>query len=100
MKGTQLRGRILQPVNAKGDAPHDCRGPRLIQIGQREVTRKLGSKVLFWLPTVFFRVFPPYRDSRQCSAPKPGKEKHNSYDYGSAILIIHRFQSFLSVFTP
>lgn len=44
--------------------------------------------------------FSPDRDSGYRSAPKPGKEKQKSDDYRSAILIIHRFESFLSVFTP
>ena len=68
--------------------------------GQREVTLKLGLEVLFWFPTVCFQVVPPYRDSRQRSAPEPGKEKQKSYDYRSAILIVHILQSFLSLFTP
>ena len=46
-----------------------------------------------------FDVFSPYRSSRYCGAPKPGKEKHKSDDYRSAILIVHGFRSFLSVFT-
>ena len=33
-------------------------------------------------------------------APKPGKEKQKSYNYRSGILMVHRFRSFLSVFTP
>jgi hypothetical protein len=40
-----------------------------------------------------------YRDGRYCSAPKPGKEKQKSYNYCSAVLMVHRFRSFLSVFT-
>jgi hypothetical protein len=44
--------------------------------------------------------FSPYRDTRYCCAPKPGKEKQKSYDYRSAILMVHRFRFFLSVFTP
>jgi len=67
---------------------------------QCEVARKLSSKVFFWLCTMCFQVVPPYRDSRQRSAPKPGKEKQKSYDYRSAILMIHRFQSFPFVFIP
>ena len=78
-------------VNAKGCASHNCRAAEVIQIGQREVTWKLASQVLLRLPAVGFQVFPPYRDSRQCSASKPGKEKEASYDYRSAILIIHKF---------
>jgi hypothetical protein len=67
--------------------------------GQREVTRKLSSEVLFRFPAVRFTVFSPDRDCRYGSAPKPGKEKQKSYNYCSAILIVHNFQSFLSVFT-
>ena len=68
--------------------------------GEHEITRKLSLEVLVWILTVCFQAFPPYRDSRQRGAPKPGKEKQKSYDYRSAILIVHRFRSFLSVFTP
>ena len=51
---------------------------------------KLTSEVLFCFPGLRFDVFSPYRDGRYRSAPKPGKEKQKSYDYRSAILIIHR----------
>jgi hypothetical protein len=68
--------------------------------GQHEVMRKLSLEVLFWLPTVCFQVIPPYRDSRHRSPPEPGKEKQKSNEYRSAILIVHMFQSFLSLFTP
>jgi hypothetical protein len=71
-----------------------------------QVMRKVGaslrgdlpSEVLFCFPALRFDVFSPYRDGRYCSAPKPGKEKQKSYDYRSAILMVHRFRSFLSVF--
>ena len=62
--------------------------------------RKLASEVVFCFPALRFDAFSPYRDSRYCSAPKPGKEKQKSYDYRSGILMVHRFRSFLSVFTP
>ena len=62
--------------------------------------RKLRSEVLFFFPALRFDVFSPYRHSRHCGAPQPGKEKHKSYNYRSAILMVHRFRSFLSVFTP
>jgi len=62
--------------------------------------RQLGSEVLFSFPALRFDMFSPYRDSRYCGASKPGKEKHKSYNYRSAILMVHRFRSFLSVFTP
>ena len=61
---------------------------------------KLVSDVLFCFPALRCHVFSPCRSSRCCGAPKPGKEKHKSYDYGCAILMVHGFQSFLSVFTP
>ena len=61
--------------------------------------RNSVSEVLFCFPALGFDVFSPYRDGRYCSASKPGKEKQKSYDYCSAILMVHRFRSFLSVFT-
>ena len=60
---------------------------------------QLASEVVFCFPALRFDVFSPYRDSRYCGAPKPGKEKQKSYNYRSAILMVHRFRSFLSVFT-
>ena len=67
--------------------------------GQREVTRKVSSEVLLRFPAVRFTVFSPDGDGRNCSAPKPGKEKQKRYDYCPAILMVHMFQSFLLVFT-
>ena len=65
---------------------------------------KLGGKVtleaFFCFPALRFGAFSPYGETRYCSPPKPGKEKQKSYDYCSAILIVHTFQSFLCVFTP
>ena len=59
----------------------------------------LASEVLFCFPALRFDVLSPYRDSRYCGTPKPGKEKQKSYNYCFAILMVHRFESFLSVFT-
>ena len=57
---------------------------------------KLTSEVLFCFPGLRFDVFSPYRDGRYCDAPKPRKEEQKSYNYCSAILIVHRFNpSFL-----
>jgi hypothetical protein len=67
--------------------------------GRREVRGSLALKVLFCFPDVRFDVFSPYRNGRHRSAPKPGKEKQKSYDYRSAVVMVHRFRSFLSVFT-
>ena len=84
----------------KGEALANCSASRLIQIRQARLRGKLVSDVLFCFPALRCHVFSPCRSSRYCGAPKPGKEKHKSYDYRSAILMVHRFQSFLSVFTP
>jgi hypothetical protein len=59
----------------------------------------LASEVLFCFPALRFDVFSPQRDGRYRGAPKPWKEKQKSYNYCSAILMVHNFQSFLSVFT-
>jgi hypothetical protein len=67
--------------------------------GDARLGRKLRSEVLFCFPDVRFDVFSPYRNGRHRSAPNPGEEKQKSYDYRSAILMVHRFRSFLSVFT-
>ena len=50
-------------------------------------------EALFYFPALRFNVFSPYRESRYCGAPKPGEEKQKSYDYRSAILMVHRFRS-------
>ena len=95
----------------KGEAPSNCSGAPPDsdpEVWRSSVTdpqepvgrRKLTSEVVFCFPALRFDVFSPYRDSRYCGAPKPGKEKQKSYDYRSAILMVHRFRSFLSVFTP
>ena len=88
--------------------PATARRPRLIQIqkyakfgyvsGTRTL-RKLNSEVVSRFPALRFNAVSPYRDSRYYGAPKPGKEKQKSYNYCSAILIVHRLRSFLSVFT-
>ena len=62
--------------------------------------RKLTSEVVFCFPALRFDVLSPYRDSRYCPASKPGKEKKKSYNYCSAVLMIHRFRSSLCLFTP
>ena len=67
---------------------------RVIQI--QKYGGDLTSDVLFCFPALRFDVFSPYRDGRYCSAPKPGEEKQKSYDYRSAIVIVHDFDpSFL-----
>ena len=88
--------------------PATARRPLLIQIqkyakfgyvsGTRTL-RKLNSEVVSRFPALRFDVVSPYRDSRYYGAPKPGKEKQKSDNYCSAILIVHRFRSFLSAFT-
>ena len=88
--------------------PATARGPRLIQIQKYTkfgyvsgtgTLRKLKSEVVSRFPALRFDVVSPYRDSRYYGAPKPGKEKQKGYNYCSAILIVHRFRSFLSAFT-
>ena len=61
--------------------------------------RKWNSEVVSCFPALRFYVVSPYPDSRYYGAPKPGKEKQKSDNYCSAILIVHRFRSFLSAFT-
>jgi hypothetical protein len=51
-------------------------------------------EALFCFPVVRFDVLSPDRDGRYCSAPKPGKEKQKSYNYGSAIVMVHSFDPF------
>ena len=69
-------------------------------LDRRQNVAQSVSQFKFCFPTFGFHMLSPYRDSRYCSAPKPGKEKQKSYDYCSAILMVHSFNSFLSVFTP
>jgi hypothetical protein len=106
----RAHGCILLPVSAKREPPNNCTAPRrfrsrvwrssLTESAGTRRPRKLASEVVFCFPALRFDAFSPYRDSRYCSAPKPGKEKQKSYDYRSGILVVHRFRSFLSVFTP
>ena len=85
---------------AKRRGTSNCSASRLIQIRKARLRGKLVSDVLFCFPALRCHVFSPCRSSRCCGAPKPGKEKHKSYDYRSAILMVHGYQSFRSVFTP
>ena len=57
-------------------------------------------EALFCFPALRFDVFSAYRDGQYYSAPKPGKEKQKSYNYCSAVVMVHWFRSFLPVFTP
>jgi hypothetical protein len=91
---------ILLPVGAKKRGTSQCKAHRQIQIPDSEVTGKVFSEVLFSFPALCFDAFSPDRSSRYCGAPKPGKEKDKRYDYRSAILIAHMFESFLCVFPP
>jgi len=107
----RARGCIVLPVGAKRRGPQQRHGAppdsdpevwrnSLTQSAGTRRPRKLASEVVFCFPALRFDAFSPYRDSRYCCAPKPGKEKHKSYHYRSGILMVHRFRSFLSVFTP
>ena len=51
---------------------------------------KVTLEALFCFPAMRLDAFSPYRDSGYCGAPEPGKEKQKSYNYRSAILIVHR----------
>jgi hypothetical protein len=103
------RGCILLPVGAKSRGPATAGRSRLIHIREYDAvayvvrrdpsTAQIGSEVVFCFPGLRFDVFSPSRDSRYCYAAKPGKEEHKSHNYRSAILMVHRFRSFLSVFT-
>ena len=88
------------PGGAERRGTSNCSASRLIQIRKARLRGKLVSDVLFCFPALRCHVLSPCRSSRCCGAPKPGKEKQKSYDYRSAILMVHRFRSFLSVFTP
>ena len=107
----RAHGCVLLPVSAKRRGPQQLHGAApdsdpevwrscLAESAGTRRPRKLASEVVFCFPALRFDAFSPYRDSRYCSAPKPGKEKQKSYDYRSGILMVHRFRSFLSVFTP
>ena len=76
------------------------RGDGIKIIASAKLRGEITLEALFCFPALRFDAFSPYRDSRNCCAPKPGKEKQKSYDYRSAILIVHGHKSFLSVFTP
>jgi hypothetical protein len=110
-RSRSTRGRILLPAGAKRRGTQQLQGASLdldpevwpsppTASAETRGPRKLRSEVLFSFPALRFDAFSPYRNSRYCGAPKPGKEKHKSYNYRSAILMVHRFRSFLSVFTP
>jgi len=65
-------------------------------IASAKLRGKVTSEALLCFPALRFDAFSPNRDSRYCAAPKPGKEKQKSYNYRSAIVIVHSFNpSFL-----
>ena len=68
-------------------------------LDRRQNVAQSVSQVLFCFPALGVNVLSSYRDGRYCSASEPGKEKQKSYNYCSAVLMVHRFRSFLSVFT-
>jgi hypothetical protein len=86
-RGTQ------QPQGAPPDSDPEVRRSSLTVSAGTRATRKLTSDVLFCFPGLRFDVFSPYRDGRYRSAPKPGKEKQKTYNYRSAVLMVHRFRS-------
>jgi hypothetical protein len=73
-----------------------CRDHRL---DSGKTSTQVRFTVCFCSPALRFHATSPCRHCRHCGAPKPRKEKQKSYDYRSAILIVHRFRSSLSVFT-
>ena len=97
----RARGCILLPVGAKrrgfkqlhcfppDSDPEVWRSSLTESAGTRPF--KLASEVVFCFPALRFDAFSPYRDSRYCCAPKPGKEKQKSYHYRSGILMVHSF---------
>jgi hypothetical protein len=100
----RARGCIPPPVSAKRRSPQQLHGAPpdsdpegwrsfLTESAGTRRPRKLASEVVFCFPALRFDVFSPYRDSRYCGAPKPGKEKQKSYDYRSGILMVHRNRS-------
>ena len=107
----RARGCILPPVGAKRGGLQQLHGappdsdPEVLRSCLTESAgtrrpRKLASEVVFCFPTLRFDAFSPYRDSRYCCAPKPGKEKQKSYNYCSAVLMVHRFRSFFLCSPP
>jgi hypothetical protein len=110
-RSRSTRGRILLPAGAKRRGTQQLQGAPLdldpevwpsrpTVSAETRGPRKFRSEFFFCFPALRFDVFPPYSNSRYCGAPKPGKEKHKSRNYRSAILMVHRFRSFLSVLTP
>jgi len=59
-------------------------------LDRRQNVAQSVSQVLFCFPTLGVHVLSPYRDGRCCSASEPGKEKQKSYNYCSAVLMVHR----------
>jgi hypothetical protein len=93
-----VAAQVAKPTSSATSRPAEL-GKLNDRFGNPGDQKRSGNEVLFCFPALRFEVFSPYRSSRYCGAPKPGKEKHKGYDYRSAILIVHGFQSFLSVFT-
>jgi hypothetical protein len=95
---------VLWARGRPGRGRADARGSRNNSkwdnsLDRRQNVAQSVSQVLFCFPTLGVHVLSPYRDGRCCSASEPRKEKQKSYNYCSAVLMVHRFRSFLSVFT-
>ena len=74
-------------------------GCRDYRLDSGKTSTQVRFTVSFCSPALRFHVTSPCRHCRHCGAPEPRKEKQKCYDHRCAVLIFHRFRSFLSVFT-
>jgi len=60
-------------------------------VSQAQSATQTATRNLFCFLGLGLRACSPYRHRRDCGAAKPGKKKQKRYDYGCAVVIIHRF---------
>jgi hypothetical protein len=66
-------------------------------VSQTQSATQLAMRNLFCFLGLGLLACSPYLHRRDCGAPKPRKKKQKRYDYGCAVVIVHRFPfSFLS----
>jgi hypothetical protein len=60
-------------------------------VSQAQSAMQSAMRNLFCFLGLGLRACSPYRHRRDCGAPQPGKQKQKRYDYGCAVVIVHRF---------
>jgi len=74
--------------------PNQPLHPDALPFGRLWYGTQSAMRNLFRFLGLGLRVYSPYRHCRGCGSRQPGKKKQKRYDYGCAVLIVHRFPFF------